>query len=434
MKNQPRLVSLMAASLAMASLASAQTNLYLNPVLAGGGTGNNNALSAITSWWADAAGTTTNTVAVSNAANVLNFNNLVTSSSGFTGRTGGGSGGTITISGFSILNPAGPITVTAGTTGTAQTVTLGGAVGVDMSTATQDFTFRSGSTTGPGVLRIGANQSWKIQEGRTFTLGDLAAGTNTSLTAQAVGRTVTLNGNGTTRMGSIIFNGNVGSNSLAMVIDGTGTSSSGGSVAFNGTANGLGSLSITNATATFAAGGTSPGTVAVNSGGILAGAGTLTGATTINANGTLRPNAAPTNNTSRLTFGSTLSFDAAADSVFDIDGANFTGVTLSTAESLTFGGDLAFNFLNGVTLGTYDLFNFTDSAPGSFASVTVNSLGALSANSGVWSGTYGGNTFTFSEATGDLVVTAAIPEPASFGILAGLAGLGFAASRRRRAA
>lgn len=437
MNNQPYLIAALAAALSLATAASAQTTLYLNSAQAS----TNNALTTASSWWTDAAGTTTFTGTLSTTTNILAFNNLVPGA--FSGRTGGGTGGSISISGFQVLNPGGAITVTTANNSN-QTITLNGAVGIDMGSATEDFTYTAGSATDPtrpAFLRIAtaapATTSWSVNTGRTLTIGSATRNTNgvpnTSVTAQSAGKTLQLRGNGTTAMGNVVFHANVGSNSLALQIDGTGTSSSGGNVAFNGTTNSLGSLSITNARATFASGGTTTGAVTVNSTGTLAGSGTLNGATSID--GTLRTNTAPINDTARLTFGSTLLLGATANTIFDIDGANYTGVTLTSANSLTYGGGLAFNFVNGVTIGSYDLFNFTAAAPGSFSSVSVTSFGALSPNAGVWSGTYGGFDFAFTESTGDLLVAlSVIPEPSAFAVLAGIVGLGFAASRRRRAA
>lgn len=169
-------------------------------------------------------------------------------------------------------------------------------------------------------------------------------------------------------------------------------------------------------------------TLTIASGGVFGGTGTVGGATSVN--GQLRPNTTPIDSTSRLTFTNTLVL--AGDTTFDINGANFTGVTLTSADSLTFGGDLHINFIAGIASGTYDLFNFTDSNTGSFASVSLTSIGALTSSAGVWSGVYGGNSYVFSELTGDLTVSA-VPEPSTWAAVAGAIGLGFAAWRRRRA-
>jgi fibronectin-binding autotransporter adhesin len=435
MKNKSQLYTAIAASFSMASLVSAQTTLYLNRAQAV----TNNALSTASSWYTDSAGTTAFTGTVSATTNILAFNNLVTSA--YSGRTGGGSGGTMSISGFQVLNPAGEITVTTANNAT-QTVSLNGSVGIDMASATQNFTFMAGSSSNASYgafLRIPtaapASTSWKINTGTTLTIGSLARNVNnvpnTSVTAQATGKTLNLNGNGVTAMGNIVFHANVGSNSMALAIDGTGTSSSGGNVTFNGVTNSLSTISITNASANFSKGGTTSGVVTVNSSGLLTGAGTFAGA--VSVNGGLRPNSDPSNNTDRMSFNSTLSL--AGNTTFDISGANYTGVTLSTSNSLTYGGNLNVNFIGAPVEGTYDLFNFTASNPGAFTAVAVTSIGSLTSSSGVWSGTFGGTSYTFTEATGDLVVAAAaIPESSSFAAFAGLVGVATVGLRRRRRA
>ena len=260
------------------------------------------------------------------------------------------------------------------------------------------------------------------------------------MTAQAAGKTLTITGNGTTGLGNVVFNGNVGSSSLALAINGTGTNSSGGNVSFNGAANGLGSLTITNATANFASGGTTNGTVTVNSGGVLAGTGTLSGAVTVN--GSLRPNTAPANAASRINFSnasSSLTLNSSATTTFDLDGANYTGVTSTGATA--FNGALAINLINSLSTGTYsyNLFDF-GSQSGSFSSVGITSVGSLTRNgassgTGTWSGNYGLSSYQFSESEGVLGITvSAIPEPSTWAAFAGLSGLAFAAGRRRRRA
>ena len=109
-----------------------------------------------------------------------------------------------------------------------------------------------------------------------------------------------------------------------------------------------------------------------------------------------------------------------------------------TAGTFNYGGDLTLDFTGVAADGaTYDIFNVIDGSlgSGSFANVflTGDYSTSLVNDSGVWTGFVDGVTFTFTEATGDLSVSA-IPEPSAFAALAGLAGLGFAASRRRRTA
>jgi hypothetical protein len=438
MNTKSKIIAFSLAGFSLANSASAQS-IYLNPTQAA----TNNALATASSWWTDAAGTTANTTTLtsSTGALLLNFNSLVTSSSGFTGRTGAGLAGSFFISGFVVTDPAGQITVTTASNA-VQTVTLAGAVGIDLTSATRDFTFRAGSSTSnTGTLRIGGGtaSSWKVPAGRTVTIG-----TNTNVTAQAAGKTLTLTGDGVTGLGNIVFNGNVGSSSLALAIDGTGTNSSGGNVAFNGTSNGLGSLTVRNATAVFASGSTTPGTTTVNGGGVLAltgsGNATLSGAVTVN--GSLRPNTSPLNTTSRFNFSNasnSLTLSSTATTTFDIDGANYTGVTATGATA--FNGALAINLVNSLTAGSYsyNLFDF-GSQSGAFTSVGITSVGSLSRDGaasgiGTWSGAFGLNTYLFTESDGILGITvSAIPEPSTWAAFAGLSGLAFAAGRRRRRA
>lgn len=437
MKNKAQLIAAFAASVSLATLASAQTALYLNRAQAV----TNNALSSVNSWWTDAAGTTANTAAVGSPTNILTFNNLVTTA--FTGRTGGGTGGSLSIGGFQILDPAGSITVTAGNSNLTQTVTIAAATGIDMSAATQDFTFKSGSTTGAANLRLSSAltaYTWKVQSGRTLTIGDLTNGTTTTVTSQTTGRTLNLTGNGTTGLGNVIFNGNV-INTLAVAIDGTGSNSSGGNIAFNGSANTLSTLTIKNAVTTFVSGGTTAGTVTVNSGGVLSmtgtGNATLSGATTVN--GQLRPNSTPSNSTSRFNFSNALTLASASTTTFDLDGANYTGV--SSTGATTFSGSLNLNLLNTLPVGSYsyNLFDF-GSQSGAFTSIGITSIGSLvrdgaSNGLGTWSGAFGSNSFQFTESDGILGITvSAIPEPSTWAALAGLSGMAFAAGRRRRRA
>ncbi len=112
---------------------------------------------------------------------------------------------------------------------------------------------------------------------------------------------------------------------------------------------------------------------------------------------------------------------------------------IKTAGTYAFGGNLFVDFVTAATAGdVLDLFQFTDSHTNnaSFTSITLSGAHAtsLSPGSGVWTGTIDGLTFSFDQLTGDLSVTSAIPEPATWTLLGGLGALGFAASRRRRRA
>lgn len=186
---------------------------------------------------------------------------------------------------------------------------------------------------------------------------------------------------------------------------------------------------------------TTSGVVAITKTGlgtqILAGANTYSGATTISegtlaigANNALSPNSAIslTGNTAVLDM---RSFSAGAASLaasngatvsFDLGTPGNETALLALSGALTRTGSATLLFdLNGGSLGTYTLL--------SFASTTFTSASQFSALLAPgYAGDFilGANSLSFQ--------ITAIPEPSAFAALAGLAGLGFAASRRRRRA
>jgi len=169
------------------------------------------------------------------------------------------------------------------------------------------------------------------------------------------------------------------------------------------------------------------GAISVAAGGTLGGGGTIAGATTIA--GTL----APGNSTDLLTFEDSLSLLGSTH--LEIGGTarglGYDAVDVVLADGLTFGGDLLLDFTEVVALGDYNLFGFSGTAAGGFASVTLGGLydGSLDGDGGIWTGASGVYTFTFSELSGDLSV---IPEPGTYALLAGLGALGVAGWVRRK--
>lgn len=211
---------------------------------------------------------------------------------------------------------------------------------------------------------------------------------------------------------------NVGSGLVLTAVGGAGTSSNLGSAgAFDSAARFVYAGNATSADAATLSSGRAIGALQVRSGYLR------TTGTTFNAAGGIIVDS-----------GATLDFTTVAltapSITLGIDGA---GAAQITAGSYTYADSLFLNFGSAAVAGTYDLFDFSGTVTSGLGSVSLTGLHslALSGESGVWTGTTGGYTFTFTEATGDLVVSA-IPEPSTFGLLAGVVTLGVCAIRRRR--
>ncbi len=174
------------------------------------------------------------------------------------------------------------------------------------------------------------------------------------------------------------------------------------------------------------------GAVTVDAGATLGGRGTIGGAATIKGN--LNPGNSP----GEITFQSTLSLQSTATVTMEINGAS-RGTTydaVTVGNLLTYDGALVLNL--GTTFGTgqytFDLFAFGSTA-GSFSSVVLagNYSGSLTNAGGVWTLSQGNETWSFSQATGDLSLTVAVPEPGTVALLAAGLGLLIVARRRRLA-
>ncbi|HRJ71100.1 MAG TPA: autotransporter-associated beta strand repeat-containing protein [Terrimicrobiaceae bacterium] len=313
---------------------------------------------------------------------------------------GGGAGG----------NYAGPATINAGTLRYVAGAinTLSGAVTVDGSTAVLDM------------------------NGRTDTVSSVILANNATIQSSTPGGVLTSTGGFDVRSGlisaAIAGNGltksTSGTVSLTAANSYTGTTSvSAGTLVLSG--NGAVSSSTlidVAAGATFDVAGVTGGYV-LASGQTLKGNGTIRGSATIE--GTLAPGASP----GLLTFENALVLGATSETFMEIVGTSrgvaggYDAVDVGT--SLSYGGDLILTMTSGISLGTYDLFDFT-SQSGDFATVSFAGgfyAGTFTNNgSGLWSATDtngSGQTFQFSQATGDLSV---VPEPAT----AVLAGFGLA--------
>ena len=175
------------------------------------------------------------------------------------------------------------------------------------------------------------------------------------------------------------------------------------------------------------------GGLSVPSGQTLKGTGTVNGGVTIASGATLAPGLSASPGV--ITFNNNLTLAGATTILINGTtlGSQYAGV--SVGGNLGYGGALTLNFGAPSADGnTYSLFTVTGTKSGDFTSVvlTGSHSTSLTDTSNVWSGAADGLTFTFDDSTGVLDVLAAVPEPSSVAMLAGLAGLGFTVLVRRR--
>ena len=165
------------------------------------------------------------------------------------------------------------------------------------------------------------------------------------------------------------------------------------------------------------------GAVQVDAGATLGGSGAIGGAVTMF--GVLSPGNSP-----GVLSVAALVLGGSSTSIFEIDGTTrstqYDGLNITGSSGPTYGGALSLVFGNGSAFGNTDVFNlfdFTGAAAGDFSSVTSTGFysGSWSLSSGEWSLQSGGQTLTFSQSAGDLVI---VPEPTALA----LTGIGIAAA------
>lgn len=197
-----------------------------------------------------------------------------------------------------------------------------------------------------------------------------------------------------------------------------------GSASYSGTVGG--SLTVAGGGSLNTTGAIFTGTTTVQSGGTLKGTGTV-GPTTIQSGGTLSPGNSP----GLLTFEGGLTLDVGSITVIEIAGltrgASDGYDAINVNGPLSVGGALTVSFSGGYTPSgsgttTFDLFKFT-SFGGSFAQVHLPAVAGY-----IW------NTSNLALDGTLSLVASAIPEPATFTVLASACALGFAFTRRRRRA
>jgi autotransporter-associated beta strand protein/T5SS/PEP-CTERM-associated repeat protein len=173
------------------------------------------------------------------------------------------------------------------------------------------------------------------------------------------------------------------------------------------------------------------GAVDVGAGGTLGGSGAIGGAVTMD--GVLSPGSG----LGVLSVAS-LALTGSSASVFEINGTTrgteYDGLNITGSSGPTYGGALSLVFGNTSALGNADVFNLLDFAgasAGDFSSVTSTGFysGTWSVSSGEWSLQSGGQTLTFRQSVGDLVI---VPEPAAIALVGvGIAVVAWARRRRR---
>lgn len=198
---------------------------------------------------------------------------------------------------------------------------------------------------------------------------------------------------------------------------------------------------------------------------VLAGSGSHTGATVVNA-GTLVVNGAMASSAAAVNDGGTLRGDGSVASLVVADGGtlspgdtqgiftvagnlelqngasthieiggNNRGVTydgINLGGTLTYGGELVFEFLNAPGIGDFTIFDGFTLVSGDFFAVNIAGAYAvaLTLSGEVWSGDDGSTAFRFDQSTGSLTLSA-VPEPGA-AILLGI-GLALVIARRRMA-
>ncbi len=298
------------------------------------------------------------------------------------------------------------------------------------------LTWGAGSFMGTGITPMVFGSSTadnQVELTNNFTLGDnVSANFNRYIHVEkgTGGDSALLSGVISVGGGTSSLNGFVKSGAGTLILSGNNTYT--GTTTFSNATSGKLLINGNQTAAT--------GAVTASTGNTLGGSGIIGGATTVNSGAFLTPGAVE-NGAGVLTFNNGLALNGTATlqvlSAGGVRGTDYDGINIA-AGAFTGTGALVINF--GSLLGdaaTLDLFSgaaFT-STP-SFSSVVASGLytGTFGFSGGVYTLVSGGQTLTFTASTGDLVVTgsSAVPEPATYAVLAGGLALAGAMGARRR--
>lgn len=271
-----------------------------------------------------------------------------------------------------------------------------------------------------------------VVSGGAATLGGAVTGT----VSLAAGGSATLAAGGSLAQSSLANNGTFTVNrsdnlSLGTVFSGSGglTKLGSGTLTLTGSSTASGPTTVSAGKLTVN-GVLGSGTLSVAAAAWLAGTGTIGGPVVVQ--GTLSPGNSP-----GLLAVKSLDLQSTSTTLMEINsivrGAGYDAVDVSDASGVTYGGGLELSFAALFPDNTsFDLFNFSGSPAGTFATVTASgSYGPLTfvKNAGVWTAQSGSQTISFTESSGNVLV---VPEPAAAS-LGGVAAVSFCvwAVRRR---
>lgn len=263
----------------------------------------------------------------------------------------------------------------------------------------------SGTGANTGVLKIGGSITGGDSVSSNTTLSLQGANTNDNTISGNIGNGVSPNLRITkSNAGTWILSG---TNSYTGV-----TSVTAGTLLINGDSSGA------------------TGAVTVSSGATLGGIGMIGGDVTVNSGGILAPGTTA-DATSVLTLNNRNLSLGGVDSKLNL---NIEGTSAGSFDqvvginSLTANGDITITLVNTYSTASWDLLDFS-SKSGNFDSVTLagSYSGTLTLSGEVWSGSVGGQTWTFSQTSGVLSV---VPEPSTTLLLAA-ALVGLVVFRRR---
>ena len=338
----------------------------------------------------------------------------------------------------------------AAATDLSYTGTLGGAFGIIKNgaghmAATSNSTYTGATTVNGGTLSVvtlangGANSNLGasssaasnllIRDGATFRYTGSGHSTDRLFTVgnNGAGQSATVEASGTgavnfTNTGSIAW----GSTNQTRTLKLGGTNTANNTLSALVANNGTGAVSLTKQ---------GSGTW------VLANTNTYTGATTVEDGRLALASGGSIDSSSPLLIGSAGAFDVSAKSSYALGSG---GVTISVGSgsaglfdagtaALTLGGGLTFDFSGTSFASSYNVFDF-GSQLGDFTSVgaTGSVVGSFSLTAtDTWTAVLGDHTFSFSEVTGVLSVSA-VPEPSTYAAISGLCALAIAGSRSRR--